>query len=210
MPVKFNHEIRRATEKPRRTAQAADPGATPLPDLFRRRRKEAKVLYPAYLIELRLRGREARVVAACRQIRMFARRRGNSRWGDFTYHFEIDALCSMGKYPIAWRQLRRLEIAAFGKHINLRGIEWRSDEVVWLGTHHVPVLYFLRRYRLAARLLEALLTERMKRPCTGLSYSLSGYVYNPLAEPLYRYDVTLHHIYRKLGKRLAELSQLRG
>ena len=178
-----------------------------IPDIFRPQRKAAEQLYGIYLSRLMVAGHERRAVDACRQIREYARRHRKPLWGDFTYHLEIDALFKLKRFSAAWRQLRTLEVLAFGKNVDMNADSWSADQLAWFGSHHAPILYFLGRYRLAARLLEAMLRERMARPRKGLSYELMGYIYRPIARPRERHNVTLYHAYRKLGKNLVQWPQ---
>ncbi len=70
----------------------------------------------------------------------------------------------------------------------------------------MPILYFLGRYELAGRLLESALAPKLNRPRPGMSYDCLFHIYKPLAEPRARHEVTLFHIYKKLGKSLVEWS----
>jgi hypothetical protein len=69
-----------------------------IPNLIRNQpQAEIKRLYSAYLSRLMARGRYLRSVEASRQIRAYANRGRRPRVGDFTYQFEIDALCKLDK-----------------------------------------------------------------------------------------------------------------
>jgi hypothetical protein len=177
---------------------------TNVPDLFGTcSPKKASQLYQLYLTRLMRNRRWSRIVEACRQIRSYASRAGRPRRADFSYHFEIDALCQLGKFSAAWRQLRRLERIAYGRSINLNAKSWRTHELDWFLRYHPQILYFLGRQRLARRLFEATLAK-VFRPSHDSSYQLLPYVYNSDPRPRYRQRVTLFHIYAALGKSLAE------
>jgi hypothetical protein len=72
-----------------------------VPNLLRlRSAKKSEYLYQLYLLRLTQSSRWERTLEACRQIRSFAARAGRPRLADFTYYFEIDALCQLGKFPL--------------------------------------------------------------------------------------------------------------
>ena len=178
------------------------------PNLFREQpQQEAKRLYTLYLSHLMAKARDRRVVEACQQIRAYATRLKQPRSADFTFQFEIDALCKLRRFSDAWKQLRRLERIANGKNINLNAKEWEPEQLDWFWHYHPHILYFLGRYQLACRLLEALLAAKMAYPEEGLSYQLLPHVYKPVARPRERHEVTLYHLYRKLDKNLLEWPQ---
>src|SRR5262245_10434029 len=178
-----------------------------VPNLFgSQSSNKAAQLYQLYLLRLSQHSRWHRMVDACRQIRGYAQRRGRLRWADFTYHFEIDGLCQLREYPVAWRLLRRLERIAYGRNINLNAKQWRSDELDCFIGYHAPLLYFLGRYQLARRLLEATLAKMFRPSRNDSSYQLLAYVYNSDPRPRYRQRVTLSHIYAALGENLSEWS----
>ena len=176
-----------------------------VPNLLRlRSAKKFEYLYQLYLIRLTQSSRWDRTLEACRQIRSFAARAGRPRLADFTYYFEIDALCQLGKFSAAWRQLRRLERIALGRNINVNAKSWRSEELDWFCRYHPQILYFLGRNRLARRLYEAMLGKMFRTSRDNSSYELLSYVYNSINQPHYRQQVTLFHIYAALGKTLSE------
>jgi len=175
-----------------------------VPNLLRlRSAKEFEYLYQLYLLRLTQSSRWDRTLEACRQIRSYAARAGRPRLADFTYYFEIDALCQLGKFSAAWGQLRRLERLAYGRSINLNAKSWRSDELDWFLRYHPQILYFLGRNRLARRLYEAML-GKMLRTRDDSSFELLPHVYNSINPPHYRQQVSLFHIYAALGKSLSE------
>lgn len=177
------------------------------PNLFRLKQgRENRRLYQLYLARLMQHGRWDRVVEASRQIRSYANRDRQPRRGDFTYQFEIDALCRLGNWSAAWRQLRRLELTAYGKSINLNAKRWRPDELDWFTQYHPHILYFLEHFGVASRLFEAMLEQMLKSRQSGLSYEILPYVYNPIPRPRRRQDVTLYHVYHELGRTLAQWS----
>lgn len=166
--------------------------------------KQSEYLYQIYLIRLRQCSRWHRIVEACRQIRAYALQRGQPRMAEFTYDFEIDALSQLGRYSVAWRQLRRLERIAYGRNIKLNAEKWRSYELNWFIRYHSPLLYFLGRYRLARQLIEATLAKMFRPSRTNVSYELLRYIYNSVRKPQQRQHVTLFHIYAAMGKSLVE------
>lgn len=147
------------------------------------------------------------MVSVSRQIRCYAARFKKPRLADFTYHFEIDALCQLGDFPAAWRQLRRLERIACGRNIALHAKSWSLEELDWFSPYHPQILYFLGRNRLARRLCEAILRKMFRTSPDDSSYELLPYVYNSISRPKRRQHVTLCHIYRALGKSLLEWSE---
>jgi hypothetical protein len=181
---------------------------TPVIDLYLVRRKsEAKRLYSLYLSTLLLHGRWARAVRACTEIRRIASRHHNLALGNFTYAFEIQGLCSFGHFRAAWRRLRQLERFALGRPINLRAKKWNTGELQWFASYHVQILFFLGRYKLAARLLEAVLAQRMRLASQRSTNALLPYVCNRLRKPRRCFEVTLEHLYQKLGRSLREWKQ---
>jgi hypothetical protein len=176
-----------------------------VPSLFRLKTKtEAIRLYSLYLARLDAAARERRILEACRAIRNYAVRDKRPRWADFTYGFEVEALCKLGRYSDAWRQVRRLERIVHGPNIDLRADAWKPGELNWFFNYHPQILYFLHRYKLASRLLEALLEKLVTRRREGMSYEILWFVYKPIARPRSRHEVTLYHLYQRLGKSLVE------
>jgi hypothetical protein len=173
-------------------------------NLFQSLPGEAELSYSYYLSRLAINGRHRRIVDACRRIRRHAAAAGRPRLGDFTYHFEIEALCRLREWSTAWRQLRRLERIDFGRPIDLLAKSWSPRELDRFRYHYPPILYFLGRYRLARRLLEAVLAPSLAPGKNGMSYRLLPFVFKPVSRPRFWQDVTLHHLYRKLGKSLLE------
>jgi hypothetical protein len=179
-----------------------------VPNLFRDQdAREAKRLYSLYLSRLMAKSRQRRIVEACQQIRNYAARLKQPRSADFTFQFEIDALCKLRRFADAWKQLRRLERIAHGKNISLTAKKWGPEQLDWFWNYHPHILYFLGRYQPAGRMLEALFAEKMSRSEEGLSYELLPHIYKPVARPCDRHEVTLYHVYRKLGKKLLEWPQ---
>jgi hypothetical protein len=179
-----------------------------VPNLFpERHAREAKQLYSLYLSHLMAKNRERRIVEACQQIRNYATRLKQPRSADFTFQFDIDALCKLRRFAEAWKQLRRLERIAYGKNINLSAKEWEPEQLDWFWHYHPHILYFLGRYQLSCHLFETLLAAKMMHSEKGLSYQLLPHVYKPIARPRGRHEVTLYHLYRKLDKSLLEWQQ---
>jgi hypothetical protein len=165
-------------------------------------KREAERLYSIYLSRLLALGREHRAVEACRVIRRHAAKRKPLNQALFTYHFEIEGLCRSRDYRSAWRVLRRFERLTLGQQINLSAATWSSAEIPWFSSYHAPILYFLGKHRTASRLLEADLSQRLNGK--SRSYEVLPYIYNAIATPGDLQEVTLYHIYRKLGKSLQE------
>jgi hypothetical protein len=163
---------------------------------------EAQLSYSYYLSRLAINDRHRRVVEACRRIRRHAAALGRPRLGDFTYHFEIEALCRLRQWSMAWRQLRRIERIDFGRPIDLAAKTWSPRELDRFRYQYPPILYFLGRYRAARRLLEAVLAPSLGPGRKGMSYRLLPFVYKPVPRPRFWHEVTLHHIYRKLDASL--------
>src|SRR5215471_18412359 len=179
-----------------------------VPNLFQEQNAQhAKRLYSLYLSHLMAKSRQRRIVEAARQIRNYASRLKQPHSADFTFQFEIAALCKLHRFRDAWKQLRRLERIAYGKNINLRANKWESEQLDWFWHYYPQLLYFLGRYQIARRLFEALFAARMRHPREGLSYQLLPYVYRPIARPGDVHEITLYHVYRKLRKDLTEWSQ---
>ena len=175
-----------------------------LPNLFSSHApKDASRLYHSFLTALRAASRWDRTVEACRQIRFRASRSRQTRVADFTYYFEIDALCELGNFPVAWRQLRRWERLAFGRNINLNAKSWRSGELDWFPQYHSQILYF---HRLARRLFDSTLEKMFRPSANDSSYELLPYVYSSATRPRHRLHVKLFHIYSALDKSLSEWS----
>src|SRR5262249_22951389 len=108
-----------------------------IPNLFRdQNAREAKRLYSLYLAQLMAKSREQRIVEACQQIRSYAARLKQPRSADFTFQFEIDALCKLSQFGDAWKQLRRLERIAHGKSISLTARAWPPDQLDWFWHYH--------------------------------------------------------------------------
>lgn len=173
-----------------------------IPDLWRIN-EDVPRLYLLYLNRLRMNGSHERILTASRQIRRHATRGPGLKAGLFTFSFEIDALCELGQYQAAWRQLRRWEEIARGRRIDLGCRTWSADELAMLEFHHIPLFFFKGQYRQGCRLLEAvldvMLDERKAR-----SYDLMFHIYNRDREPTNLCRVTLTHYYARLGKDLRQ------
>jgi hypothetical protein len=175
-----------------------------IPDLFSHR-EHAKRLYSLYLCRLQSNELDEELVVACREIREHAALGPGIQAAHFTFHFEIDSLCRLGKYSAAWRQLRKQEKLIRGANRDIVHHEWVAHEHHWLLHYYAPLLYFLVRLQLGRSLQEA-----------GLSFLLRGrskscdalfYVYKPLRTPRERHEVTLRHFYTRLGKSLRDWQQ---
>lgn len=185
-----------------RTSRKRAGGPEP-PDLFASQETgEARRLYELYLSCLMVRHRHEDMVRACRTIRGHARRGPGTREGVFTYWYEINALCSLGKYPAAWRALTRRDALVHGKRMSISGGK-KSLLGTWteITCHHAPILYFLGRYRRGCALLETALDAAM-RSGRQRSYELLFRVFKPEREPGAIHRVTLRHFYDRLGRSL--------
>ena len=184
----------------RRRLRASSTTMRSIPDLWRIK-EDAQRLYQLYLGRLMMSGAHERVVEASRRIRRHAARGPGREAGVFTFWFEVDALCDLKQYQTAWRQLRRWEEIALGRRIDLRRQTWPADELAWFEYEHIPLLYFMGRYREGCRLLEAILDSRLDEP-RARSYDVLFRIYNGDKEPADRCRVTLTHFYSRLGKDL--------
>lgn len=173
-----------------------------IPDLWRAK-EDVLRLYEIYLIRLSMNRLHERIVSACRQIRRYASRGPGPREGLFTFSIEIDALCELGRYQTAWRQLRLREEILFGRRLDLARRRWSAREAPLLPWDYVSLLFFLGRYRLGCALLETALGFSFRGKKVP-SYDLLLYVYNDDEEPRNRYRVTLAHFYARLGRELRE------
>ena len=166
--------------------------------------KEAQRWYAIYLSCLSQQRKDRRVVEACRLIRLHARRVNHPEWAYFTYSHEIEALCRVGNYSGAWRQLRRWERSTTGKNLELKTNTWTPDEINWFLHYHPQILYLLGRYQPACRMIEVLLNVLLRSRRKGVSYEILWRVYGPVKRPRIPHEVSLYHIYRKLGKSLLQ------
>jgi hypothetical protein len=173
-----------------------------IPDLWRVK-EDARRLYVFYLSRLQSYGMHDEVVGACRQIRQYASRGPGGKEGLFTFSFEIDSLCELGYFKVAWRQLRYREEIVFGKRLDLARRRWRPEDLHELEFSYAPVLYFLGRYPLGCSLLETSLRFWLHAKKVS-SYDVLFRVYNGDEEPWNRCWVTLKHFYERLGKDLSE------
>ncbi|HLW65947.1 MAG TPA: hypothetical protein VKS79_11620 [Gemmataceae bacterium] len=165
--------------------------------------EDARRLYSLFLSRLELGCKYKRMVFACRQIRRYARGGPGSDAGLFTFGPEIDALCGLKKYGVAWRQLRYYEVRVFGHHLKCDRPKLSTADAMVCSIYHVPLLYFLGRYEKGRNLLEKCLDQwfRVKR---RRSYDIMYLVSNLYRRPLFRCTVTLAHFYQRLGTDLRE------
>jgi hypothetical protein len=178
-----------------------------VPNLFQPGlQNEAKKLYTIYLSQLSANSRNRRVLTACEMIKAYAVEAKQPQVANFTFHYEIEALCKLGRFIEAWKLLRQLEHQAYGKPIDLRAAHWKPKHLDWFWQYHPHILYFLGRYQLGRRMLEAALGARMAHPDPGLSYQLLPYVHSAVLRPHHLHQVALYHFYRKLGRDLTAWS----
>src|SRR5262249_33026250 len=121
--------------------------AARIPDLWQLK-EDAERLYSLYLSYLMQARRNEEIVSACRQIRRYSVRGPGLRKGLFTFWREIEALCELKRYQIAWRQLRRYGVNLLGKRLDLTRLEETPTIGLSLEFHYAPLLYFLGRYPL--------------------------------------------------------------
>lgn len=179
-----------------------------IPNLFQELpQREAQNWYSLYLAHLNANHRDRRLLEACKQIRQYAARAQRAEWAYFTYPLEIEALCKLGNIPGAWRQLRRWERGISGGNLNINAKAWTSTQLGWFFSYHPQLLYMLGKYRQARRMFEALLSNLLRRHQPGISYDILWRVYKPVARPRLPHEVTLHHVYQKLGKKLLDWPQ---
>lgn len=176
--------------------------AVAIPDLWQAN-EDANRLYSLYLYYLQMAGRHDRVVTVCHKIRHFASRGPGPAEGVFTFQIEIDSLCELKDFHKAWRRLRMLEEAVWGRRLNLRNYQWSISDATQLRYLYAPLLFFLGRYRQGCKLLE-----------TSLDFMFSGKrqnrfeilfdIYNDDDPPSVLPRVTLSHFYDQLGKDLSQ------
>ncbi len=173
-----------------------------VPNLFGTE-QEARRLYQLFLAHLGVHGLHGRVVQACRLIRRHATARHvDPEQSAFTFAIEIDALCALRKYRAAWRRLRRYELLAFGRRLDLHRHRWKAADSHWLSFYCAPLLFFLGRYRLGCLLMEKALRFGLKYG--NRSYDWWHHVSNTDPWPVHIFGVTLKHFYDRLGRSLGE------
>lgn len=177
--------------------------AEKIPDLWKLEERDAEQLYSLFLAHLQMHGRHDRVVAACRQIRRFARRCPGMKEAAFTFSTELDALIELQKYRSAWRLLKLREGVEYGKRLDFRDGVPPEVNAYELGSDYAPLLFFLKRYRVGCELKERYLDYWFNVP-KSQSYELLFEIYNSDKRPSHRCRVTLSHFYRHLGKDLVE------
>jgi hypothetical protein len=174
----------------------------PIPNLWREE-ADAGRLYELYLVHLMIQGRHERVVTACQCIRGYAVREPGITESRFTYWQELDALCTLGQFQVAWRRLRRWEPDLFGEKFDLRRSKWPAEMASVLEFTYAPLLYFQGNYRRGCSLLETALDfwydGRKIR-----SYDFLYRIDNGDPAPEITQRVTLKHFYDRLGRNLRE------
>lgn len=176
--------------------------AAQIPDLWKEN-ADAERMYQLFLVRLQMNGRHDRAIDACRQIRRYAARGPGRRAGLFTFSFEVDSLISQRRYSAAWRQVQLRDEIIRGHRIPLEGRRWSPKDFWELAYTYAPLMYFLERYAVGAKLLETALSFWYRRP-RAESYEVLFHVYNGDDEPRIRPRVTLTHFYRRMRKDLKE------
>ena len=176
--------------------------AVQVPDLWRAK-ADAERMYQLYLVRLQINKLHDRVVDACRQIRQHAARGPGRRAGLFTFSFEVDSLVFQRSYSAAWRQVQLRDEIIRGRRIPLESRRWSPKDFWELACTYAPLMYFLKRYAVGAKLLETALSFWYRRP-RAESYYVLFHVYNGDDEPRILPRVTLTHFYRHMGKDLKE------
>jgi hypothetical protein len=164
---------------------------------------DAERMYQLYLVRLQINELHGRVVDACRQIRRYAIRGPGRRAGLFTFSFEVDSLVFLRNYSAAWRQVQLRDEIIRGHRIPLASRRWSPRDFWELTCTYAPLMYFLERYAVGAKLLETALSFWYRRP-SAESYQMLFHVYNGDDEPQVLPRVTLTHFYRRMGKDLKE------
>jgi len=174
--------------------------AVQVPDLWQAN-ADAERMYQLYLVRLQMNGLHDRVIEACRRIRRYADRGPGRRAGLFTFSFEVDALVSQRRYAAAWRQVQHRDEIIRGRRVPLERRRWSPGDFWDLACTYAPLMYFLERYAVGAKLLETALSFCYRHP-KAQSYQVLFHVYNGDDEPRILPRVTLTHFYQRMGKDL--------
>jgi hypothetical protein len=175
--------------------------ATGISDLWRMG-ENAEHLYTFYLLTLLKNDRHDRIIEAARQIRLYASRGPGPMAGLFTYTHVFESCCNRGDFRAAWRQHRSQEKLYFGKTRDLKKTKWVSADWYQLLMRKGPLLYFLGRYRIGCRVMEAGLNLIYRGNRKPRSHHLLDYICNRQIEPTHWVCVTLSHYYARLNKPL--------
>jgi len=174
--------------------------AAQIPDLWQEN-ADAERMYQLFLVRLQMNGRHDRAIDACRQIRRYASRGPGRRTGLFTFSFEVDSLVSQRRFSDAWRQVQLRDEIIRGHRVPLERRRWSPRDFWELTCTYAPLMYFLERYAVGARLLETALSFWYRRP-RAQSYQMLFHLYNGDDEPRVLPRVTLTHFYQHMGKDL--------
>lgn len=171
-----------------------------IPNLFRKCDGEQD--YQLYLSRLMLNGDQNRIIQVCRRIRAYAAKGPGMKAGVFTYFYEHNALCKLGNYAIAWRQLLQRDRICRGAGFDYKSYSWRRGDVHSLRHEYGPLLYLTGRFSDAAAIFE----KALGFMCCGENGSFEAMytVANDDPEPTNHYRVTLLHCYRRLGRPLSD------
>lgn len=175
-----------------------------VPNLFSvlRNQKDIERYYSLYLAKLLAARRSARAIEASHCIRHFAKQAGKPKAGLFTYAFELLGYEDSGNVNAMWRVTRAWDRAVIGKKIDLQKHRWKNADDHRLIFLYAPLLYLRGDYRTGCQLLEKALEMYSYRK--GWAFEMLWHIYKPIQQPITRYDVTLAHFYRVLGRDLRE------
>src|SRR5262245_33067859 len=113
--------------------------------------------YHLYLSRLMLSGEQKNIIQVCRRIRAYAAQGPGVEAGLFTYFYELDALCAIGNYAVAWRQLLRFDRSRRGAGFDYRSHPWGRKDGHDLRFLYGPLLYLTGRFSEAAASFETAL-----------------------------------------------------
>jgi hypothetical protein len=129
-----------------------------LPNLFRTDPSNASRYYQLFLAQLQVEDRHEDLIAMCRRIRRLATPEYDPRNLQVFYLMEIDALCELRRFDIAWRQLRAAERLRWGRSLDLQIHQWGLVVIPVLTLDYAPLLFYRKKYD-AAKTLEAFGTK---------------------------------------------------
>ena len=194
--------------KPEATTELASTGADVftmrprIPDLWASG-EDAERLYSLFLLQLWMTGHHDRVITAARRIRQYATHGPGPKAALFTYHFEIDVLCELGRFREAWRQQRQKDRSYFGRSIDYARHQWPDELGHQLLYSTGPLLFFTGQYELGRHLMECGL-EVWFRGGRPSSYDWLHRVITNGTRPILPAHVSLWHFYQKLHRDLGQ------
>jgi|GEM_PF-3255550 len=177
-----------------------------IPNLFRKCDGEQD--YQLYLSRLMLNGDQNKIIQVCRRIRAYAAKGPGMKAGVFTFFYEHNALCKLGNYAVAWRQLLQRDRIRRGAGFDYKSYSWRRGDAHSLRHEYGPLLYLTGRFSDAAASFE----KALGFMCCGEngSYEAMYTVANDDSEPTNHYRITLLHCYRRLGRPLSDWPRWRS